>query len=316
MRKDRQKWTALFIGLLGSALLLASCGGRDTSAGSVYDIYYLNKEETKVVRHTYEAACAKEDTQGLLAWLLEQMQTPPEDREEREAINTAVTLLGYQLTEGQLILDFDEDYRAMPPTTEVLVRAALVRTLTQAEGIEFVSLTVRGEPLQDTLGNVVGAMTADMFIDNAGDEINAYEKVRLMLYFADAGGTKLIPVNRDIVYNSNISLEKLVIEELVKGPSEEEKKLYEVYPVVNPDTKLLNVTVKDGIGYANFDDTFLSQIYNVTSDVTIYAFTNSLVELSNVNKMQISIRGETDMLYRENTTLTTVFERNLEIVDS
>lgn len=314
MKKNNRKYVMLLLCLFVS-MLLASCSNRNTSSGSVYYVYYLNKEETRVIKHAYEAVCAKEDTQGLIEELLEQMQTVPENIEEREAINETVTLLDHRLTEDQLILDFDENYKAMPPTTEVLVRAALVRTLTQAEGIQFISLTVRGEPLTDALGNVVGAMTADMFIDNAGDEINAYEKVRLHLYFADATGTRLVPINRDVVYNSNISLEKLVIEELIKGPSEEERKLYEVYPVINPDTKLLNVTVNDGIGYANFDATFSSQIYNVSADVTIYAFTNSLVELSNVNKIQISIQGETDIMYRESTNLTTIFERNLEIVE-
>ena len=54
---------------------------------------------------------------------------------------------------------------------------------------------------------------------------------------------------------------------------------------------------------------------NVTSDVTIYSITNSLVELSNVNKVQISINGNINVTYRENTSLSTVFERNLELVE-
>ena len=65
----------------------------------------------------------------------------------------------------------------------------------------------------------------------------------------------------------------------------------------------------------DLDNTFLTQIYNVTSDVTIYSITNSLVELSNVNKVQISINGNINVTYRENTSLSTVFERNLELVE-
>ena len=68
--------------------------------------------------------------------------------------------------------------------------------------------------------------------------------------------------------------------------------------------------------FPTFDhNTFLTQIYNVTSDVTIYSITNSLVELSNVNKVQISINGNINVTYRENTSLSTVFERNLELVE-
>lgn len=303
--------------LLTVMLLLVSCGSeQDAETDSGYYVYYLNKEETKVIKEPYEATAEKEDTDGMIAELLQTMQTPPDDMEEREAINSAITLSGYQFAEGQLILDFDENYKMMLPTTEVLVRAALVRTLTQIEGVQYVSVTVRGEPLTDTLGNVVGTMTADMFIDNAGEEINAYEKVRLHLYFANEEGTKLVPVTRDVVYNSNISLEKLVAEELIKGPTEDEKKTYQAYPVINPDTKLIGVTVKDGISYVNFNDTFLSQIYNVSSEVTLYSIANSLAELANVNKLQISINGETDIMYRETTSLAQVFERNAELVDS
>ena len=64
----------------------------------------------------------------------------------------------------------------------------------------------------------------------------------------------------------------------------------------------------------DFDSTFLTQIYNVTSDVAIYSLINSLAELSSVNKVQISINGDTNVNYKENVSLSTVFERNLELV--
>jgi germination protein M len=66
----------------------------------------------------------------------------------------------------------------------------------------------------------------------------------------------------------------------------------------------------------DFSEDFLSQPYNVNSDVTIYSITNSLVELSNVNKVQISVNGETNISYRENVKLSTVFERNLDLLNT
>ena len=74
------------------------------------------------------------------------------------------------------------------------------------------------------------------------------------------------------------------------------------------------MTVKDGTCYVNLSNEFLSQPYNVASDVTIYSITNSLVELSNVNRVQISVNGETNISYRENMSLNNVFERNLDIL--
>ena len=313
--KKCMKYKIAFLLLSMSMLLLTACGKKEAVSGNIYQIYYLNKEETKVIMQQYEASNSKEDSIALIEELLVRLQTPSESIEEREAINSSVRLLDFQLTDGQLILNFDESYKTMPPTTEVLVRAALARTLTQVEEVKFVSIAVLNEPLTDMLGNVVGAMTADMFIDNAGAEINAYEKIRLHLYFANEDGTKLVPVTRDVVYNSNIPVEKLVLEELIKGPTEDEKKLYSAYPFIDSKVKLNSVTVKDGIAYMNVDDKFLTQIYNVTADVTIYAFANSLADLSNVNKLQIYVNGENELMYRERISLTNVFERNLEMIE-
>ncbi len=50
--------------------------------------------------------------------------------------------------------------------------------------------------------------------------------------------------------------------------------------------------------------------------VKIYSITNSLVELPNINKVQISVNGDTSVSYKENMSLSTVFERNLELVEN
>ena len=51
----------------------------------------------------------------------------------------------------------------MSKTTEVLTRAAVVRSLTQIPDVGYVMITVAGEPLMDMAGNPLGIMTADMF---------------------------------------------------------------------------------------------------------------------------------------------------------
>ena len=86
------------------------------------------------------------------------------------------------------------------------------------------------------------------------------------------------------------------------------------YPTINPSTKIISVSVKDGICYVNLGSDFLSQPNSVSAEVTIYSITNSLVELSNVNKVQISIGGETNITYREKIDLNNLFERNLDLL--
>ena len=222
------------------------------------------------------------------------------------------TLNSYHVDGEKLYVDVSESYRSLSYTTEVLVRASLVRTLSQVTGVKYVAITVEGGQLHDSLGNVIGLMSADQFIDNAGNEINAYERVRLRLYFANEDGTALIATNRTMAYNTNISMERLVVEQLLSGPGADVADV--VYPTINPNTKLLGITVRDGVCYVNFDEGFLTQPYNVSTDVAIYSIVNSLAELNNVNRVQISVNGETGLLYRETISLTTMFERNLDLI--
>lgn len=304
-----KKKKILLIAVL-AVVLFSACGQqKGKSDGETYKIYYVNHDETGVLFNEYTTETTDRDE--LLQEFLQQMETGSEKLEYRAPLSGTFNLLNTSVSEGQLVLNFDDNYRSQPVITEILVRAALVRTLTQIEGIEYVSFQVNSEPLLDASGAVVGVMNADQFIDNAGNEINTYEKVKLTLYLADEEGTSLKPVTRSVVYNSNISMERLVVEQLIAGPAENEA----AYPTINPSTRVVTVNVQDGICYVNLDNTFLTQIYNVTSDVTIYSITNSLVELANVNKVQISINGNTNVTYKENTSLSTVFERNLEIVE-
>lgn len=295
--------------LAGMLLLAGACGQQKSrSNGKSYKIYYVNHDETGVLFNEYATETADRD--GLVQEFLQQMEVGSEKLEYKAPLSGTFDLLDTSFSEGQLVLNFDENYRKQPAITEILVRAALVRTLTQIEGVEYVSFQVNSEPLMDASGALVGVMNADQFIDNAGNEINTYEKVKLNLYLANEEGTGLTAVTRSVVYNSNISMERLVVEQLIAGPSENES----AYPTINPNTRVVSVNVQDGICYVNLNSDFLTQIYNVTSDVTIYSITNSLVELTNVNKVQISINGDSNVTYKENANLSTVFERNLELV--
>ncbi len=297
--------------LLMGLCLCTACAGRDTEQeGAAYQIYYVNNDETKMIGREYVSATT--DTELLLEELMGQLAAIPEKMEYETPLATEISVKGHTLDNGLLTLDFDESYRKLYGVREILVRASIVRTVTQIPGVERVTFTVAGEQLADGMGVAVGVMTADSFIENAGNEINAYEKVDLRLYFANETGDRLVEENRrNVVYNSNISLDKLVVEKLVEGPMDEN-----AYPTINPNTKIISVTVQDGTCYVNLNNDFLSQPYNVASDVTIYSITNSLVELPNVNRVRIAVNGDSNLSYRENMSLNTVFERNLDLMVS
>lgn len=303
MHKIR-RW--LFLGVL--FLLIASgCGREEEPEGTAYEFFFLNREETRISPETKYLAESQTQEEKIRSFL-ELLELPPEDISLKASVGNFFRVLSWRVEEEQLNIDVDSSYLQMSLTTEILVRAALVRTMTQVEGITHVLVTVEGLPISDSMGNTVSAMTADNFVDNMGDEINALEQVTLQLYFAGEDGTRLVETKRTVVYNSNISMEKLVLENLIAGPDTDG-----AYPVLNEATKIINVTVKDGTCYVNLDETFLMQTYDVSAEVVIYSLVNSLVELSNINRVQIAVDGRTDMIYRETFNLANLYERNLEL---
>ena len=294
-------------------LLSALTGCKSTMSDeeeNLMQVYYLNSSETSVEMH--ECKVESKDAAGQLSELLVWLNTNPEKLDYKAPLSLGFEINYANIEGDKIYLDVNEEYRSLTPTREILIRAALVRTLTRIEGVRYMSITVNEEQLVDNLGNLVGLLSAEQFIDNAGNEINAYEKARLKLYFASEDGTYLVAVNRTVAYNTNISMEKLVVEQLLSGPSADIAK--EAFPTINPAAKIVSVSVKDGICYVNFDENFLIQPFNISSDVAIYSIVNSLVELPDVNKVQITINGNTDIMYRESISFLSVFERNLDLL--
>ena len=275
-----------------------------------YQIYYLNKNETKMTSVSYFSK--EEDYQALVDELFQQLEKTPDDPELCTTISASMELGKYEVSEGRLNVDFGQGYMNQKATTEVLVRAAIVRTLCQVDEIDCVTFTINQDALLNQSGLPVGVMSDELFVENTGNEINAYEKVLLTLYFADASGKGLKKIQREEVYNSNISIEKLVVDKIINGPLSDENG---AYPTLSPETKVLSVSVKDGVCYVNFDSAFLTRDNGVNAEVTIYSLVNSLIELNNVNKVQISIDGDTDVSYKESVSLKKPLERKFELVE-
>ncbi|MCR5000419.1 MAG: GerMN domain-containing protein [Lachnospiraceae bacterium] len=289
-------------------LAMCACGRKRSGADSSFRLYYLNKDGMSVSWIPYEPTGA--DSMEVVNEVLKELAAQPSDFDLRPVILSDMSVNSVTLNEGLLLIDFDTGYIKDQGREEILRRAAIVRTLDQVEGVDEISITVDGTPLNDSKGQPVGIMTSDMFIDNAGDEINSYERTRLVLYFANADGNGLVQTTESVAYNSNISMEKLVTEHIISGPLSNG-----VYPVTDPGVGLISVTTKDGICYVNLSREFLVKQGKLTDEVVLYAFVNSLTELPNINKVQFMIDSETEISFGEHSYLSEPFERNLELVE-
>lgn len=300
-----KKW--IYVMLLVITALLTGCNrdGSNSQAKSNIKIYYIDSKTSGIVSEAYEPmGTTKEE---LVVELLVRLKTEPENMVYRKAIPDNVTIKDYEFSNpDSLTISFDSTYSELKGIPEVLCRAAIVKTLSQIPGLEYIKFNVNGQPLIDSNGVQIGLMTDEDFIENTGTEIN----YKVVLYFASEDGKSLVSTDSVIYYTGTGSIEELVINQLINGPTE-----IGMRNTIPTGTTLLNVTAKDGICYVDLNEKFLETMPEVTDKVTIYSIVNSLVELPNINKVQFLINSSIRETFRENTSFDGFFERNLEIVE-
>lgn len=288
------KRKVLLLLVLLLCIMSVGCGAKIKEKNEMY-IYYLNADGNGLLQETYPMM----DMDGIL----EKLKT-------HAVLPEGVEIENYKLERLQLMLFFNEAYLDMNKSTEVLMRAAIVQTMTQLNEVEFVSFYIGKEPLRDNDGNVVGLMSNQDFVQNTGSSIVSYQTTDLKLYFADKDGKQLKETKKNnIRYNANTAIEKLVIEQLMKGSNVSASQ-----SVIPKTTKLLGVSVKDSVCYVNFDSKFSTDSYDLNPEVAIYSIVNSVIVNSNVTKVQILIDGASDVMYKNIVDLSKPLELRKDLV--
>lgn len=290
-------------------MLFAGCGKRN---GENYDyyIYYLNQDKTSVASLGYEPEADPEDTEAMIEEFLEQIENGTDRVEYQKVYPESVSLERYEYTEKQLYLYFNSAYSEMSAEQEILCRGAIAWSMLQIRGVSGVSFFVDNQPLKDANGSEVGVMTADSFLNNPGEEINDIQVADLTLYFASLDGQSLVSETQHVhYYSSNISMEKLVMEQLLEG-----SKSSNAQSAIPKGTTLISVSVMDGVCFVNLDENFLTQNYDISEDVVIYSIVNSLVELPTVSTVQLSVNGDTDLVYRQDRSFKEFYSMNRDLI--
>ena len=278
---------SMILGLALSALLLGCA--RET--GEKVILYYLNPDANGLMQETY--VCQEQQGLAMVDEVVAKLRQKTDDGLSGR-IPPEVEIQSYQLDDGILEFHFDKKYQKMNTSTEVLFRAGLVQTMVQLPDVSYVTFFVGEEQMTDSSGNVLGMMKTDDFLQNVGSSLKSYQTATLNLYFANKEGTQLSLETRDSVhYTANTSIEKLVVETLMKGTTSDQRS-----NTIASSVNLIGVTVRDGICYVNFDSTFLTAGYDQAPEVTIYSIVNSIVSNGTVNQVQILVDGGSDIIYK------------------
>lgn len=309
--KTRAVAVSMVIALLAVMMMGRTAGKEETGT----PIYFVKIGETGIEANNFEIT--GETTEEKVSQMIGYLAQIPEKLEYKAPLSMGITLNSYEINANRVTMDFDSSYNNLSTTSEVLVRAAIVKTIVQLGAIRYVVFTVDGEPLVDVKGQTVGWMTADTFIYNDGNAINTYDEVVVKLYFANESGDKLIGAYRDKFYSTNVPLELFIVEELIAGPSGQ---VVGLYPTINAETNIISVSTSDGVCYVNLDSAFLTPVGNVPVENAVYSIVNSLTELTTVKKVQILVNGEIPSTftssYERNTDIMTILESTTETIET
>lgn len=288
--------------LVLGTVAFSGCGKKETE--SKYKIYYVNEEQGEVLAESFVPS--EETTQTMLEEMTEKLNK--KNAEGHTLLPENIEIQSCVDDDGMIRVDFNQEYHDLNPVDEVLLRASIVKDYVQIPNIYLVTITAEGTPIVDSQGQEIGAMSLDSFLENTGKEIMAYQYKELNLYFTNEEGNQLVPEARQVYYNGNTPIEKVIVEQLLRGPGESGH-----YATLPSDTRIVGVSVADGIAYVNLGKQFVDEALSVDAQIPIYSIVNSLIDAGNVSQVQISINGDTSLLFKYKVDMNQLFQVNHEL---
>lgn len=224
-----------------------------------------------------------------------------------------VDIREFEIREKQLSIYFSAAYNNLHDIDEVLLRAAIVKTLCQVDGVEYVEFFVENESLAID-GEPVGVMSDLTIMDSIGG--NGYTQNKYVtLFFSDLSGTGMKEVTVSLTYDMTVPLARLLVEQLLAGPEKVEGVNTSDVRAAIPDGTVLNsLSIRDNVCYVDFSKEFVNIQAEVKSEIVLYSIVNTLCELPDVNKVQFTVDGGQQESYGDMKNFDAPFERNLDLV--
>lgn len=301
----------IFLMMVFCLLFSSACGkSEDIPGNGEFYIYYINQTKRELFPVMTEIN-QDLDIDTLVVSIWNRLASPTDSALYRSPVaEDMVVLKDHTFEDGILIMNFDDSYLLLDPVSEILLRAAIVRTFTQFDQIAAVEIKTDSQPLLDMKGIAYGAMRRNDFVDVIGRGVNAYTRANVTFYFSDESGERLAAEQREIAYANSYSLEQMVMNRLIQGPSEDSG----LYATISPNTSLISVTTNNGVCTVNIDDEILKNTVNVRPAVTIYSIVNTLTELNGITSVQILINGSSSVSFMDEISLATPLNRNLDYI--
>lgn len=208
-------------------------------------------------------------------------------------------------------ISFSENYSTMSSVEEIICRSSIVKSLTVLDEIDTVEFYVGSVPYMNANGKVLGAMKEEDVVVDFSDKLDNQNKRTITLYFSDAEGMYLVPVEKEVELNAEEQIEKVVLDLLIQGPEDENLRR-----TVPEGTKVKNVYTNEGVCYVDFNEDFVTKHSGGSTGetMTIYSIVNTLTELNKINKVQFLIEGTVREEYKGHIDFNALFQANLDLI--
>ncbi len=273
------------VALLSVIILLSGCtfmGGRDASLDDTASVYYIEGNGSALVEAVVTLPDSSKKAQ--VKYLIEQLLNPPKGK--LSPLCDGTELNSVTIKDEIAVVDFSDEFEDFDELRNALAPAAVAKTLCSLEFISGVSILVDGMEAMGSDGKPLGVI---MESDVVGEGKAENTKAKVVLYFANDMGDGLSSENREVEIAAAGTVEKAIVEELIKGPKNAGS-----IGIIPAETKVISVETKNNVCFVNLSKDFVNKYQGGTAGetLTVYSIVNSLTELGTIDSVQFLIEGE------------------------
>ena len=288
----KRKWISILLMVLILSLT-SGCqeAGKDSAEGTTGKItlYYLNPEQDGLVSKEKDILLSDDPETNALQVLDELSQVDGNANFKYSSVfNKQVQHQKVSIDEEEVAsISFGSGYKLMEPNREILMRAAIVKSIVQLDGISSVTFFVNDDPLANEDGTLVGRMDEETFVlDDDKNHVYDYTET-VSLFCSNLKGDGLVEVTVDLEARGNQSMEEAALEALkenwgdnVKSPIPKELTFNRIHVIQN-------------ICYVDLNDEIRQHINGVDEEIKVYSMVNTLTSLTRITRVQFTVNGET-----------------------
>ena len=275
----RSRIAALMTALL---VLFSGCAGRGSYSDSMR-VYYTSLYTGEMSKLIDFEACQPNPGMDRVSYLFSRMKEEPKSVSMKPAIPQDSEIESSSIQDGMLTLRLTGSYSALTGAAMTIADCCLTLTMTQLESVNGICIENAGPGLSNSkIFYPEDFVLNDLKVKMIDREIT--------LFFWNGETGDLGPESRVVKTRESESLERYVVEELIKGP------VYEEFSAAIPrGTRLLSaVTEADsGICYVNLSAGFLNfDDKSDQADKAVESLVRTLCVIPDISKVQILIDGE------------------------